>query len=237
VGRVTLNRALSKLGILSRAQATDAIRAGRVRVDDRVITNPAHLVIPERVRIRVDGKARTRAVWRTIIFHKPRGIVTTRSDPEGRATVYDALGDVAEESPALRPVGRLDLASTGLLILTTDTRLANWLTDPANDIARVYLVAVRGLVTADKAASLPAARVIVRKSSNRESHLTVELRQGRNREIRRMFNAIDHEVTRLKRVRFGGLELGSLESGRWREISARELQAAFPGAPISDHGD
>src|SRR5438067_5197018 len=91
--KVPLNRALSKLGILSRAQATVAIRAGRVRVDGRVVRDPATLVVPERVRINVDGERRGRAAWRAILFHKPRGVVTTRVDPERRRTVYDVLGD------------------------------------------------------------------------------------------------------------------------------------------------
>jgi 23S rRNA pseudouridine2605 synthase len=139
------------------------------------------------------------------------------------------LGDMAR---GLVPVGRLDLASSGLLILTSDTRLANWIADPANAVPRIYLVTVRGEVASDAAAGLPAARVVVRKSSRRESHLTVELQQGRNREVRRMFEAIGHEVTRLKRVAVGGLELGELEPAAWRDVSKDEVRAAFRGAPV-----
>jgi len=227
--RVPLNRALSKLGILSRAQATAAIRAGRVRVGGRVVDDPAHLVIPERVRIAVDEAPRARAAWRTILLHKPRGVVTTRRDPDGRRTVFDAIGD---EARGLNAVGRLDLATSGLLLLTTDTQLANWITDPANAVPRIYAVTVRGEVTSAEIATLPA-QVTLRKASARETHLIVELSTGRNREVRRLFEAIAHEVTRLKRVRFGGLELGSLEPGEWRELSRAELRAAFPGARIS----
>src|SRR5262245_26285598 len=115
-GVVPLNRALSKLGILSRTQATAAIRDGRVRVDGRIVRDPARLVVPERARILVDGEPKTRAGWRAIAFHKPRGVVTTRRDPEGRTTIYDVLGDAAS---GLVPIGRLDRASTGLLILTS----------------------------------------------------------------------------------------------------------------------
>ena len=226
-----LGRALPKLGMLSRSQAVDAIRDGRVRVDGRIVRDAAVLVLPERVQISIDDERRVRAPWKTILFHKPRGIVTTRSDPEGRRTIYDVIGDDAR---ALVAAGRLDWASTGALLLTTDTQLANWITDPDNGVRRVYVVTVRGAVSGDDAARLPAHAATVRKSSNRESHVIVELRQGRNREIRKMFDAIGHRVTRLKRVSIGGLELGDLEPGRWRTLSRDEIRAAFPAfAPRS----
>jgi pseudouridine synthase len=194
-------------------------------VDGRVVTNPATSVVPERARITVDGTRRTRAPWRTILFHKPRGVVTTRQDPQGRPTIYDVIGPSAR---GLIAVGRLDLATSGLLLLTTDTRLAHRITDPGNAVPRMYLVTVRGRVTGDEAALLDAASVIVRKASNRETHLTVELHRGRNREVRKLFEAIGHQVTMLKRVRFGGLELGRLGPGEWRELTRTEVEAAFP---------
>lgn len=227
--RVPLNRALSKLGILSRAQATEAIRAGRVRVGGRIVDDPMHLVVPERVRIALDEAPQVRAQWRTILLHKPRGVVTTRRDPEGRDTVFDVIGD---DVRGLNAVGRLDRATSGLLLLTTDSQFANWITDPANGVARVYVVTVRGKLTDADIGSL-GAEVTLRKASGRESHLVVQLRTGKNREVRRLFEAIGREVTRLKRVTFGGLELGSLEPGQWREVSRAELGAAFPDAPIS----
>jgi 23S rRNA pseudouridine2605 synthase len=231
VGRVPLNRALSKLGILSRAQATDAIRAGRVRVDGRIVDDPARLVVPERARIAVDGERRSRTRWRTILLHKPRGVVTTHRDPEGRRTVFDVVGDVGA---GVNAVGRLDFATTGLLLLTSDSQLANWITDPANAVPRVYVVTVRGEVSAETLAHLGAG-VTLRKKSTRESHLVVTLRTGRNREVRRLFEAVGHEVTRLKRVAFGGLALGALGPGAWREVTRDEVRAAFPGAPAR-HG-
>jgi 23S rRNA pseudouridine2605 synthase len=236
-----LARALSKLGILSRSQAVAAIRNGRVTVDGRVVTDPAALVTPERARLTLDGTPQARAAWRAIAFHKPRHTLTTRTDPEGRRTIYDVLGDAARNLVA---VGRLDWATSGLLLLTTDTRLADWVTDPKHSVARVYLATVRGRV--DRAAAerltsgvgvggerLGASSVHVRKASGRESHVVIELREGKNREVRRLFEAIGHEVTRLKRVQFGGLELGHLREGEWRELSADEIRSAFPGAPIS----
>ena len=240
-GSTQLNRALSKLGLLSRTQATEAIRAGRVRVDGRVILDPLQRVAVDRARISIDEAPRPTVAWRTILFHKPRGVVTTRRDPQGRKTIYDALGDAGRH---LIAIGRLDLATSGLLLLTSDTQLAHWMTDPANGVPRVYLATVRGRVTdADveriregvdsRGERLRAHAVTLRKASGRESHLTVELREGKNREVRRLFEAIGHEVTRLKRVALGGLDLGALGPGAWRELRRDEVSAAFPLAPVS----
>ncbi len=225
-----MNRALSKLGLLSRAQAARAILDGKVRVDGRVVRSPAALVVPERARIEIDGGPVRKAPWRTILFHKPRGVVTTTADPEGRPTVFDVLGDAAK---GLVAVGRLDLATTGALLLTSDTQLANWLTDPVHEVPRLYVVTVRGRVTEADLASL-AGHITLRKASNRESHLLVELREGKNRQVRRMFAGIGHEVTSLKRVRYGALDLGALAPGEFREILHKEIAKAFPEAPLRE---
>jgi 23S rRNA pseudouridine2605 synthase len=241
-GTAPLNRALSKLGILSRSRATQAIRDGRVRVDGRSVWDPLTPVPLDRSRLAVDGVTPAPAGWRAVLLHKPRGTVTTRHDPEGRRTVFDVLGD---EGRGLVCVGRLDLATSGLLLLTTDTRLANWVADPVNAVPRVYVVTVRGKVDdaevrrltdgiVCRSERLRAAAFRLRKTSSRESHLIVELREGRNREVRRLFQAIGHKVTRLKRVRIGGLELGSLESGEHRLLMPQEVARAFPGAPIAE---
>jgi 23S rRNA pseudouridine2605 synthase len=227
-GKVPLNRALSKLGVLSRAQATDAIRDGRVRVDGRVVRTSAALVTPETARIELDTRRVGAPSWRTILLHKPRGVMTTRRDPEGRPTVYDVLGAAGE---GLVAVGRLDFATSGLLLLTSDTQLANWLTDPDNAIPRLYVVTVRGRVTPDTLSGLRAT-VTLRKASARESHLLVELREGKNRQVRRMFADLGHEVSALKRVKFGPLELGALAPGVHREIPRKEIANAFPRAPL-----
>src|SRR5262249_33932198 len=130
-----------KLGMASRVRARQLIAEGRVRVDGRVTRDPALAVVPEADALSIDGVRARRAGWRTIALHKPRGVVTTRRDPEGRRTVLDLVGDAAG---SLVAVGRLDRASTGLLLLTTDTQLANALTDPANLVVRRYVVTVRG---------------------------------------------------------------------------------------------
>jgi 23S rRNA pseudouridine2605 synthase len=237
VGRVPLERALSKLGLASRSEARALIAAGSVRVDGRVVTDPRYEVVPETAAFEIAGRPAERPEPLTILLNKPRGTVTTRRDPEGRPTVYDCLAGLAAH---VVPVGRLDAASTGLLLLTNDTRLADWLTDPAHRVPRVYLVTVRGEVREtsverlvlgieDRGETLAASGVRIRKRSRRETHLVVELCEGKNREIRRLFGALGHEVTRLKRVSFGGVELGELPPGSWRVVAPEELARAFPG--------
>jgi len=232
--KVALDRALSKLGAASRAGARALILAGRVRVNGRIITDPRHPVTLGRARLDIDAAPIAKKPFRLLILHKPRGTVTTRRDPEGRPTVFDVLG---AEADGLIAVGRLDRASTGLLLLTTDTDLANQLTDPSAGHTRKYVVTVRGRVSPEDAQRIqagidaPPARgrqtperlrassVTIRKASGRETHLIVELTEGKNREIRRLFSAVGHEVTRLHRIAFGRYELGDLQPGRWIEIT------------------
>jgi 23S rRNA pseudouridine2605 synthase len=226
-GRVALERALSKLGLASRRDAQRLIRDGAVSVNGRVVTDPLAPASPEQDAIVVGGAAAARRAWRTIAFHKPRGCVTTRRDPAGRRTVFDVLGSSAD---GLVAVGRLDLATTGLLLLTSDTRLAEELTNPENAVVRRYAVTVRGEVSDEACAALMrglgglrAASVAVRKRSRRETHLLVELTEGKNREVRRLFAAVGHEVTKLLRIAYGPIELGTLQPGEWRELSADEF--------------
>ena len=228
-GRVRLDRALSKLGLASRSDARTLILAGRVTVSGRTVRDPAALVIPEAPRIAIDGTRSTRSRRRTIVLHKPRGVITTRRDPQGRPTVFDLLGEAAK---GLVAAGRLDLATTGLLILTTDTQLANRLTDPASAFIRRYIVTVRGELSDEAARTMErgidgmtAHSVTIRKRSRRETHLTIELTEGKNREVRRLCEAAGHEVTRLKRVAFGPIELGDLAPGDWRDLTPEEEAA------------
>jgi len=187
------------------------------------------MVVPERARISIGGGDESvgRAAPRVILFHKPRGTVTTRRDPEGRRTVFDVLGEAGR---GLVAVGRLDFASTGLLVFTNDTQLANRLTDPAQQVPRRYVVTVRGRVAPetarrleegviDRGDRLAASRVEIRKASGRETHLIVRLTEGKNRELRRLFGAVGHEPTRIHRIGFGEYELGGLQPGEWRDVT------------------
>lgn len=228
-GRVPLARALSKLGALSRSQAIDAVLAGRVTVRGAVVHDPGHPVSPERDALAVDGHPARRRERRVLALHKPRGYVTTRVDPDGRPTVYDLL---PPDAAGLQAIGRLDLATSGLLLFTNDTQLAHRLTDPTNRIPRTYVLTVRGELgdeTAERLTTdgvedagerLLAESIEIRKRSGRETHVTVVLHEGRNRELRRLFAAVGHEVTRLKRVAFGPVELGDQAVGAVREVDA-----------------
>lgn len=224
---MALERALSKLGLASRRHARRLISDGAVTVNGRAVTDPLAAVVPERDAITVGGTPAQTHPWRTIAFNKPRGSVTTRRDPQGRTTVFDLLGEAGE---GLVTVGRLDLATSGLLLLTTDTQLAERLTNPENGVVRRYVVTVRGRIGDDDVEvlrtglqGLRASSVTILKRSNRETHLIVELTEGKNREIRRLFGAVEREVTRLLRVAYGPIELGSLQPGQWRELSAAEF--------------
>ncbi|MGA0806201.1 MAG: pseudouridine synthase [Pseudohongiellaceae bacterium] len=228
-----LARALSKLGLASRGQTLEWIAAGRLAVNGRICRNPDLRVVPERDRFALDGVTLARQQRFCVLLHKPRGYVTTRSDEKGRKTVFDLLPASLQQ---LHAVGRLDMHTSGLLLLTNDTRLSSYLTDPANGVPREYAVSVEGKVEAaslqrlregieDKGELLQAAAVRVRKLSGRESHLFVTLQEGRNREVRRLFDAIGHPVTKLKRIAFGPLLLGELASGTYRELDAAEVDA------------
>lgn len=231
--RVTLARALSKLGYCSRTQAEGLIAAGRVSVGGRKTTDLAHWVDIEKDRIAVDGVAITAQPKIYLILNKPRGIVTTRDDPEGRPTVYDCLGAI--DSRFLSPVGRLDKASEGLLLFTNDTVLAQRLLDPETHLGKVYHVQVRGQFgeTAARAMTegvqesgelLKAARVRPLRSGDRNSWIEVELQEGRNRQIRRMLDALGFECLRLLRVSIGEIVLGDLPKGASRPLTDAEIR-------------
>jgi 23S rRNA pseudouridine2605 synthase len=226
VSGVPIDRALSKRGLASRSEARTLLREGRVLVNGRVVRHVNVRVNPTDVIAvnRQNGERTVEALCDEpssilILLNKPRGVMTTHRDPEGRRTVFDVLAE-AGMTERLIAVGRLDFASTGLLLLTNDNALANALTDPASAIPRQYAVTVRGRVSDEAARQLPAD-VHVRKASARETHLIVTLTRGRNREIRKMFESIGHEVTRLHRFAYGPYALGPLQPGHWRSEAVR----------------
>ena len=230
--RVTLPRALSKLGYCSRTQAEALIVAGRVTVDGHEITDPAAWIDLDRARIAVDGEAIAAEKKLYFMLNKPRGLVTTRDDPEGRPTVYDCLRDI--DARHLAPVGRLDKASEGLLLFTNDTVLAQALLDPISHVGKIYHVQVntimeqelldrmeRGVVDDGELLTATAARLL--RSGDRNGWIEVELKEGRNRQIRRMLEVLGVECLRLVRVAFGDITLGDLAKGAVRALTEAEV--------------
>jgi len=219
-------RTISKSGICSRKQALELVKAGKVRINGRTVLNPG-FKIGKTDRIQVNKKPLTRAGKRYILFHKPPGYVTTRKDNLNRPTIYEFLKDISDW---VFPVGRLDMHSEGLLILTNDTKLGNVLTDPRYKIMRTYNVLVTGDIT-DKdietilkgidirrgEISRPKSVKIVSKNDV-ATCLEVVLREGKNREIRRLFEALNKPVIRLIRTKFGPFSLGNIEPGKWVEL-------------------
>ena len=229
-----LARVLSKLGACSRSQAEQWIRAGRVSLDGRVVRDPYHPTLIDRQQVAVDGQPVKPAECVYVAFNKPRGLVVSAADEHGRATVYTALA--AAGLPWLGPVGRLDKASEGLLLLSNDTTWAAGITDPAMHLDKTYHVQVAGqpdaaalaamLVGIDDAGDLlKARRVTLLRAGEKNAWLEVVLDEGRNRHIRRLLAALGFDVLRLIRVSIGPLALGELAKGQWRQLSAGEVEA------------
>lgn len=232
--RVQLHRALSKLGWGSRGQAWQWIRAGLVRVDGRVVTDPLTWVDLDRQRVTRGGEEAPGAAALVLALHKPRGVVTTRRDERGRRTVYDLL---PPGLPWVFPAGRLDADSEGLLILTGDAGLAERLTDPACHVPKTYHVTLNGIPSEDDLRRLregielsdgptrPASARVLSEDGGR-AVIEMVLTEGRNRQVRRMWAALGWRVKRLVRVAIGGLELGDLPAGACRELDAAEVSSA-----------
>ena len=231
---IRLQKLLSQAGVASRRAAEKLIAEGRVTVNGATIREMGVKADPSVDDIRVDGsRVRTAARQRYILLYKPAGYVTTRSDPQRRRTVIDLLAGVREY---VYPVGRLDYDTEGLLLLTNDGDLAARLTHPRHGVDRTYEAHVAG--TPDDAAldrlrrgipldgrrTLPAdVTLLKRASSRREAVLLITIREGRNRQVRRMCEAVGHPVRTLKRVKIGPLADRRLEPGDWRELSAAEV--------------
>jgi 23S rRNA pseudouridine2605 synthase len=223
---VALDRALSKLGILSRSLAREAIKNGRVKINGKIITNPEQRFIPEKIQVEIDGQDVQKAKDVYILFYKPVGYVTTTKDEKNRPTVFDLL---PKEFGKLTSVGRLDMNTSGLLLLTTNTQVANFLTDPKNKIERKYIVTVEGLFSSDKIEQclegiedngelLKAKKINILKSSQKESLIEIILTQGKNREIRRLMETLENPVIKLKRVSFGNITLNLKNPGEWEQV-------------------
>jgi 23S rRNA pseudouridine2605 synthase len=232
--RVGLARALSKLGYCSRSKAFSLIREGRVRLNGTTPRNPETPVRLGLDRIEVDGKQAAAAARAYLILNKPRGVVTTADDEKGRATVYSLL---PKDREWIAPVGRLDKASEGLLLLTNDSEWGARITDRDSHLEKTYHVQigqapepqvleslVRG-VEMPNGERLKARRAGLVRSGERNSWIEIVLDEGKNRQIRRMLDALGVEVLRLVRVAIGPLELGELAKGAHRSLRQEEKEA------------
>lgn len=227
-----LNKFIAHSGVASRRRADQIIQEGRVTVNGRPAENGYD--VRDGDQVAVDGKPiRPEKKKVYLMMNKPAGYITTVSDDRDRATVMDLLQDIPER---IYPVGRLDRNTSGLLILTNDGELANHLMHPSNEIRKTYHAVVsgmfsraeaerlrRGVDIGDRRPTAPAEVEILKQGSGR-SEAIVTIREGRNREVRRMFQAIGHDVLELKRLSVGNLELGHLKPGRTRKLSPAEVR-------------
>jgi pseudouridine synthase len=227
----TLERVLSKAGLGSRVEARSWIHAGRVKVNGTLIRNPDHWIDMARDRVRFDGKPLEARERIYLLLYKPTGYLTTYKDPEGRPTVYDLIRDV---DTFLSPVGRLDLDTSGLLLMTNDTRFAERVTNPKSHVPKTYLVKasqvlsdahlqqLRDGIELSDGPTRPAVVTRVR-DSEKYTHFEITLTEGRNRQVRRMVEAIGARVLKLVRVKVGRISIGKLPIGTWRLLTRAEV--------------
>jgi 23S rRNA pseudouridine2605 synthase len=232
-GRERLNRFLARAGVASRRAADEIIRAGRVSINGNVVTQMATFVDPESDKVAVDGNVLEpppeETIW--IVLNKAAGTVTTRSDTHGRPTIYDGLPSVYNN---LITVGRLDMDTEGVLLLTNDGDAANKLMHPRHQIERVYEAEVEGVPSSgslrqmydgiDLGDPTPArAEAVITARKAQGAVLRLVLREGRKREIKRLCEAIGHPVRKLKRVSYAGIRVGRIGRGKWRKLSPHEI--------------
>ena len=238
---IRLQKVLSAAGVASRRASEQLMIEGRVSVNGETVRTLGAKVDPARDEIRVDGRrVRVEVAHRYILLNKPKGYVTTRSDPQQRRTVIDLLGKGAGY---IYPVGRLDYDTEGLLLLTTDGDLAARLTHPRHEVERVYEAIVAGVpddramkklreglyIEGGRTAPAEVRRGHTVKGAPPTTLLIITLREGRNRQVRKMCATIGHPVRSLRRVRMGLLQLGRLRPGEWRELTDKELRQLRAG--------
>jgi 23S rRNA pseudouridine2605 synthase len=232
----TLERVLSKAGAGSRVDARGWIRAGRVTVNGQVVRDPDSWIDMGRDRVRLDGKPLQARERIYLLLYKPTGYLTTYRDPHGRPTVYDLIADLGT---FVSPVGRLDLDTSGLLLMTNDNQLAERVTNPASHVPKTYLVKASMRLTDEQLQQLRdgveladgptrPARVRRVRDSEKYTHLEITLTEGRNRQVRRMIEALGATVLKLVRVKIGSISIGVLQIGKWRLLTEREVRTLRP---------
>ena len=233
----TLERVLSKAGLGSRTEARSWIGAGRVRVNGKLVQTPELWVDLLRDRVTLDGRPVHAGKKVYVLLYKPKGYITTYTDPLGRSTVYDLIRDIGVW---LVPVGRLDLDSSGLLLMTNDTQFAERLTNPDYKIPKTYQVKCAGLLSDGQIEKLrrgvdlrdgPTRPAVVERlrDSGKYTHLRMTITEGRNRQVRRMLEAAGSKVLELVRVAIGPVRIGELQIGKWRHLTEAEVRELGKG--------
>ena len=234
----TLERVLSKAGVGSRVDARSWIHAGRVKVNGRINRNPDQWIDMKRDRVLFDGKPLVARERIYLLLYKPTGYLTTYKDPEGRATVYDLIADAGT---FLSPVGRLDLDTSGLLLMTNDNQFAERVTNPNSHVPKTYLVKASAVLTDTQLHQLRdgieladgptrPTQVTRLRDSGKYTHFEITLTEGRNRQVRRMVEALEAKVLKLVRVRIGHIAIGRLPIGKWRLLTAAEVASLSTGS-------
>ncbi len=232
-----LNRAIAATGFCSRRRADELIAAGKVQVNGNIVTDFNLAIDPAKDHLVVDGEKLTAKKLDYIALNKPRGIVTTCNDDMGRQSILELL---PPKLTHLKPVGRLDMDSEGLIVLTNDGELAQALAHPSQHVFKRYEALVQGKITdtalrhlakgmrLDDGFTLPAETSLINRTED-ESIFEIAIREGRNRQIRRMCAKLGYPIIRLVRVAIGELQLGEMEPGEWRHLTVREVNALKSG--------
>ena len=231
MAEVRLQKFMAHAGVASRRKSEEIIAAGRVKVNGETVTEMGFKIDPTEDYVEVDGNEIEREKKRYFKLHKPVGVISTASDPKGRKTVVEFVDDIKQR---LYPVGRLDYNSSGLILLTNDGKLTHILTHPSFEIEKTYRVIADGRIAKDDIARLEAgvelddgmtapARVDQLNYQGERTKFLITIHEGRNRQVRRMCQAVGHEVTDLMRLRFGPIELDNLQPGERIELSSEEI--------------
>jgi 23S rRNA pseudouridine2605 synthase len=229
---MTLDRVLSRFGLGSRKAAREVIASGKIKINGRVVKDPELWVNPEKDAFHLNGNRLRPARKVYLLFNKPKGVITSHGDPGGRKTIYDCLGP---DMPWVAPVGRLDKDTSGLIVLTNDNDFANYVTDPESGVPKKYLVKANMLVPDELLIRMEQGLDLgrgewakprsVRRIEDRGKYswLEIILTEGKNREVRRLLEAVGLTVLKLVRTQIGPCSLDGLQVGKWRDLKPSEI--------------
>ncbi len=231
-----LNKFLASCGIASRRKCDEIIFSGKVKVNNKIVKTPAFKIDPDKDKVSVDGKEVALPKKIYVIINKPEGVLCSLKDDFGRTLITDLIKGIEER---IFPVGRLDFNSEGLLILTNDGELANRLIHPKYKVEKTYHVLIKGILNQDDLEKLEKginigekeitqpARVKILDIGKKTTFVEIKIKEGKKRQIRRMFQELGYEVKKLRRVKFGPIKLGMLKKGEWRYLTELEIKKLY----------